>query len=155
MNRVQLIAKFQQLHEKLVSLVNQIPPGNREKIMFDKWSLKDVLAHLAAWNELDASRIEALQKGKVYEWIDDWNSFNKVEVEKRQGLNWENIYKEFVNSGKKMVNAYSALDEKLWDKEFGRNNRISATRDLKGMISHQEDHIRELEKVAIHSTLTA
>ncbi|MBI4037274.1 hypothetical protein HY385_02525 [Candidatus Daviesbacteria bacterium] len=141
-----LITNFKKLHEQLIGLVDNVPIKDRDKIIFDKWSLKDILVHLIAWNDLDTSRITSLQKGETFEWVDDWDEFNKIELTKRQTLAWEEIYKDFVDSGVKLASAYQALDEKLWNKRFGPKNSITATKDLKGMIEHYEkDHIPQLE----------
>lgn len=141
----QLIAKFKDLHKELIGLVDQVPSGDREKVLFDRWSLKDSLAHLIAWNNLDAKRMIELNEGKLFEWIEDWDEFNEIEVSKRKNLNWDEIYKDFVDSGERLVSAYQLLEDEMWDKKFGPENNITAAKDLQGMIDHEEEHINELK----------
>lgn len=116
--------------------------------MFGRWSLKKVLVHLIAWNELDARRIETLKNGETFDWVYDWDKFNETEISKRKNLTWEEIYKNFVNSGFKLLDSYKSLPDKMWNKKFDPSGCITAVEDLKGMIGHYEnEHIFQLKKV--------
>lgn len=62
------------------------------------WSVKDVLAHISAWEEECLAALKALLAGK--EWdveydIDHWNEQKYVE---RKGLAWEQVWEDFHRS---------------------------------------------------------
>lgn len=99
MNNQQLIDKFKALHQQYNDLVNEFPIENREKVLFDKWSLKDILAHVTGWNDLNAAHAVDVSQGIEPEWVADVDKYNDEQVSKRKDLSWDEVYNEFIKSG--------------------------------------------------------
>lgn len=145
---LKLLEKFKKIHQEYLELVDRFPTDRRKEVLFDKWSLKEVLSHMIAWNELDALRIETLKSGQAFDWVYDLDEFNEVEIKTRKDLSWEEIYNSFVESGFRLIKAYKSLPNKMWNMEFGPDNSITAAKDLRGMVEHYgEEHIPQLKKV--------
>src|SRR3989344_6857397 len=92
------IEEFRRVHSRMMELANRFPKDQREAVLFDRWSLKDMVAHLVAWNHVDAEHTERVRDGKEFEWIADWDVFNDREVSKRKHLSWDAIMEELSSS---------------------------------------------------------
>lgn len=112
MTNQDLIDKFQKLHQQLVGLVNQVPANLREQVLFDKWSLKDILAHISAWNLLTTDRVKGTRRGELFPWVEDedLDKFNQEEILKRRNLGWNKIHGELIKATEEMINMYKNLE---------------------------------------------
>lgn len=122
-----------------MELVNRFPKDQREAVLFDKWSLKDMLAHLAAWNHVDAEHTERVRDGKEFEWISDWDAFNEQEVAKRKHLPWDAVVAELDASADYLIATFQGLPELICDTPCGPKNKSSPRRWLIAEIEHYRD----------------
>lgn len=138
--------KFKELHKGLIDLVNNFSPEDREKILFDKWSLKDILAHVIGWNDLNTEHVIAVSQGTEPEWVADVDKYNDEQVNKRKGISWDEVYGEFVKSGERLAQTFQDLPEEVWDKKCGYEKRYTPRAYLEHMIEHYEkEHIPQLK----------
>ena len=142
------INKLIEGHRELVSLAQQFPVSERTSILFDKWSIQDILAHFSAWNKLDADNTEYLRDEKELTWVSDEDAFNDGEVARRRNLAWEEVFQEFDSSGKHLIDVFQSLPEEVWDRPCGPNGKHSPRTFLKAHIWHyHEAHIPSIRKV--------
>ena len=139
------IEKLSQLRTELIKLIDDFPVDKRLEILFDKWSLKDVLAHLCGWDRLTADALTNLNQGKQSEWGKGVNEMNADNVAKRKERNWDEVYKEFINNSQDMINKYSSLADDLWDKPLYPNKKFSPAKFLKIDIDHYQEHIEAIK----------
>ncbi len=123
----------------MVELANRFPTDQREAVLFDRWSLKDILAHLSAWNHVDAEHTELVRDGKEFEWISDWDAFNEREVSKRKHLPWGAILAELVSSADYIVRVFQNLSLAVWDKPCGPRNKSTPRGWLLAEVRHYRD----------------
>lgn len=153
MSNQQLINKFMELHQQYMDLVNKFPVEDREKVLFDKWSLKDVLAHVIGWNDLNTEHVIDVAQGTEPEWVADVDKYNDQQVNKRKSFSWEKVYDEFVQSGERLADTFQELPGEIWDKKCGYEKRYTPRAYLEHMIEHYEkEHIPQLEGYLIFCT---
>jgi hypothetical protein len=146
------IAELAQIINDTKEVVNQYPPEVREQLLFDQWSLKDILAHFSGWNWLTIRDLARLKSGEtIDEWIhtdEQLNEFNRIEVEQRKNRPWDEIYTEFVDSCDQLLLAYKGLSAVQWEAQFGPDADSTPKRSLLIDIEHMGDiHLPELKNV--------
>jgi hypothetical protein len=153
-----LIAQLNQAISNLVSTVDQFPTEKREQQLFDRWSLKDILAHFSGWNLLTVKELTMLQNGQVVDrWTggDDMDAFNAAEVEKRKHFSWDEAYIEFVDSMQQLLNKYKELTPQQWASRFGPEPQDTPVRSINIDIEHiGEIHLDDIKKFLNHDTTT-
>lgn len=143
-----LLDRFVEVKQKVKVLIDQFPKQKRNEVLFDKWSLKDVVAHLSAWMEDDLKALRNLKKGKKTFWEPDLDAFNEKGVSTRKGKSWDAVYKEFTDLIEDLNNEYLSLSEELFNTEMWKNHKGTPARSLKVDIRHwEEEHIPSLTKV--------
>ena len=139
------LEEFKQVKHEVKALINLFPPSRREEVMFDKWTLKDVVAHLSQWMEDDLHALNNLVQGKKSYWYPDIERFNKEGVDKRKNLSWSVVYDEFITLIKNLEAAYTNLPVKLQESDMWENHEGTPLRSLKVDIEHWSDeHVPSL-----------
>jgi|SRR3989344_1871501 len=119
------IKRFKTEHEELKRLVLSLP----EKLVFKpktlgEWSIKDIIAHLAAWNWEAVAEIDRVLKNKAtwparYKDKVGENEFNKKEVEKRKNISWPEVIKDWDDSFWIQIKRMEQLSETEWSHQSG------------------------------------
>src|SRR5215470_6064182 len=108
----------------------------------DKWSIKDTLGHLAAWEGEVVKAFEQKARGErpTIGEITDFDSWNKVEAGKRKDLSVDEIRRELNDTRKRLLTVLSALPE---DGDAWAPERSSA-RLLNVLIQHDDHHSKKI-----------
>lgn len=151
-NVKELISKLDVATSRLQSVVDLFPPDKREDVLFDQWSLKDILAHFSGWNLLTVKELTMLQNGtKVDKWtgVQETEEFNNQSVTERKSYTWDEVYKEFVDSQKMLLQKYKELTRENWNSQFGPSEKDTPIRSIKVDIKHIGlDHLARIEEIA-------
>lgn len=140
-----LLNKFKKISGELDSLIQKFSQERREEILFDKWSLKNVVSHLNHWMLHDIDCLENIIQGTEPFWEPDVEIFNQRGVEARKNKSWDEIYSEFVNLKNRVIDLYTKLPTGLYDKKFWNGKDETPTEFLKEDITHWKDeHIASL-----------
>ncbi len=148
MNKEELLIQLRKLHQELIKLVDKFPIEKKGEIIFDRWSLNDVLAHITAWNNQDILRFEGANSGDnpAKYWIEDLDAFNATEVNKAKSYIPQDIYSAFVNSGYNLIKDAEDLPEEHWQITIDPKHTLSLHRDFIYSIEHYKDeHIPQLQ----------
>ncbi|KKT39829.1 hypothetical protein A3K29_00605 [Candidatus Collierbacteria bacterium RIFOXYB2_FULL_46_14] len=142
-----LLGEFEKVKEEITRLVGDFPEESRTKIIFDKWSLKDVTAHLSNWMVHDIDCLEKLKKGVEPYWEPSTEEFNRKGIEARKNNTWEEVYGELVRAGNRLTEIYNTLPENLWDKPIWKGYGLTARKFLLQDIDHwSKEHVEELKR---------
>ena len=140
-----LLNIFKGISDELDDLIQKFPPEKREEIVFDKWSLKNVVSHLNHWMIHDIDCLENLLRGSEPYWEPDVEDFNQKGVEVRKNKSWDEIYSEFLELKEKMVTLYKELPVDLRAKKFWTDRHENPTEFLKEDINHwRDEHVVSL-----------
>ena len=141
------IQTFIHLHQQLLKLVEKMPEAKRNQPLFNKWDLKDILAHLTAWNKLNAYHTQCAQQNQNFKWVADTDEFNKNNIQKAKNKTWEQVINNFNTSAENLINTFKNLPEQSWDKKCGPQNKYSPRIFLQCSIDHyQTEHIPQIHK---------
>jgi hypothetical protein len=152
------IAKLKSIGQKITSLLEEFPKDRHQDILFDQWSLKDIVAHLSNWMVHDISCLKALTEGKEPYWEQDVDDFNAKGVALRKDKTWDEVFNEFLTLRDTLIRLYENIPQDLWDKPIWKDKGETANRFLDEDIAHWEgEHLgdfKEKMQIATSSWIT-
>lgn len=120
------VDELKKAREGLVDLINGFPKKKREAILFDKWSLKDILVHLTGWANYQIEALEKLKSGKEQEIVKNLkNSINDEFVKSKKKIDWDKVYQDFLAATDSLAKQYQSLPKQLWGKRFYKNKKTT------------------------------
>ncbi len=144
---MQPIEEFNSVSQKITQILENFPSESRTKILFDKWSLKDVIAHLNNWMVHDIDCLTALKENREPYWEPDVDEFNRKGTEERKGIVWGSLLTEFLTLKNTLLNIYKTLPNDLWDKPIWKDKHENARLFLEEDINHWKgEHLGVLKK---------
>ena len=138
------LIKFNQIIIDFIEAVKAFPVDKKSEIIFDKWSLSEILAHLSGWNLQTILVLQNLKKNKLSAWGLSVKNMNLKSVNDRANLSWGEIYKEFIESSKNLVFEYSTLSLELWSKNMFITKKYTPFRFLQIDTNHYQEHLEFL-----------
>lgn len=148
-----LINQLELAISNLQSVIDKFPSDKRDEVLFDQWSLKDILAHFSGWNLLTISELTLLHNGfKTDSWIagEETDEFNEQSVNERKSRLWDEIYSEFYNTQSLLLLKYKELSEEDWNSQFGPSEEDTPVSSIETDIKHiGHDHLVEIEAILI------
>jgi hypothetical protein len=121
------------------------------------WSIKDVMAHLWAWQQISIARMEAginNQEPQFPQWIveshEDWeenaSQTNALTFEKYHNQPWIEIYQNWRNGFLQLLDVGSEISEKdlLDGSKYSWLNGYSLAFILVASYDHHQEHVEKL-----------
>jgi hypothetical protein len=109
-----------------------------------EWSAKDLMGHIASWDELSLSDLRRIARGRIpclaafrEADVDNWNAFL---MRPRRLFPLPQIQAEFEEARAEMVAALKDLPEKLMAQGTMVRNIVAV------MANHEKDHARQLRE---------
>ena len=127
-------------HERLNSVINSL---NLEELVqyhiVKAWNIKDILAHLAAWNkELTKSIGIVLDKNDVWFRTKNEEEFNKIQVVLRKSRSVEEIIDEWKNSFTKLIEKIESLSDDQWNFDSGFKWKDGSSISVKSLFGYRK-----------------
>lgn len=137
---INLCKELSSEQKQFLEVINSLNPEDREKKeMFGKWSAKDLLSHIAGWeNEV----VKMFNLFLIIPDVDDEydiDSFNEESVTSRKKTSWDEIVNELISAQQKLITFTSSLSQKDIDTEtrFGEWTSI--------LTNHYKHHIQQIK----------
>lgn len=118
-----MIAVFEAGHKEFQQLINSLTPQQLTKTpVLENWTVKDIFAHLSAWNwdhakEIDNILTDEPTWNKLYKTSKDEDKFNKKAVEERKNINIHNVIEEWEKSFNTLIQRIEKLTDEEWNHE--------------------------------------
>jgi hypothetical protein len=139
--------EFEQVRKEVGYLIGAFPKTCRNKILFDKWSLKDIVGHLSNWMVHDIDCLTNLKKGVEPYWEPDVDDFNLRGVTTRKDWSWEKVVGEFGQLGEELTDLYKTLPDVLWDVPIWKKYSETARKFVQEDIDHwKNEHTGDLKE---------
>ncbi|MCG3259321.1 MAG: DinB family protein [Candidatus Heimdallarchaeota archaeon] len=127
-------------HERMNSVINSL---NVEELVqyhiVKAWNIKDILAHLAAWNkELTKSIGIVLDKNDVWFRTKNEEEFNKIQVVLRKSRSVEEIIDEWKNSFTKLIEKIESLSDDQWNFDSGFKWKDGSSISVKSLFGYRK-----------------
>jgi uncharacterized damage-inducible protein DinB len=119
-----------------------------EQPVEDNWTIKDLLAHIIAWDEICLAPMRRFSQGQPFEpeIVDDVNIWNKPQVERRQRQPMESILRELTRIRLELLAAIQRLEDVQWKVsiEMPWEGKGTVTDLLKGLADHENKHTQSI-----------
>ena len=140
MDKEKTIEFLKEEHERLNSVINSL---NVEELVqyhiVKAWNIKDILAHLAAWNkELTKSIGIVLDKNDVWFRTKNEEEFNKIQVVLRKSRSVEEILDEWKNSFTKLIEKIESLSDDQWNFDSGFKWKDGSSISVKSLFGYRK-----------------
>lgn len=137
-----IIGKIQDTYAEILSLYRDVPLSNLlDSSLPNGWSVKDVLAHLAAWEARCASLLdEAHASDTPLKAMPDIEALNREFYEERRTWSWEEVESEFRAAHRNLLDAIQGLPRERLDDPFIRQSIAEETWE------HYQEHLPDLRR---------
>jgi hypothetical protein len=143
-----LILELKKVRLELISAIDKFPKEKREEILFDKWSLKDILSHLSGWDKFTIQKINEFLNGKIPRWEISIDKFNDLNVTKNKNKPWNEIYDEFVKLSLQNIKSYKIIPTTKHDSLIWKDKKYTPKKFLMIDIDHyKNEHLSKILKV--------
>lgn len=140
-----LLDEFKKISDELENLIQKFPSDRREEIVFDKWSLKNVVSHLNHWMKHDIDCLNALLNEQVPYWEPNVEEFNRKGVCLRSNNSWNQVYLEFIELKQRLLDLYSNYPEYLRNNKIWPDKNETPAKFLEEDINHwRDEHVVSL-----------
>lgn len=115
------LVNLQNSYERIKAISDNRLPGIENRVVFDKWSLRDILAHLSGWADLTRESLNSMQNGGEIRMIDGdvaIDEFNQESINQRSGYTWVEIKSDFELATKALIDTYRSLPDDVWETPF-------------------------------------
>lgn len=144
----ELIKEFRKVRDELITAVNKFPQSKREEPLFEKWSLKDLLAHFSGWDLYIVQSVQHLVGGEKIAHFGTVDAFNKLSVSTRKDWPFGAVHKEFVNGGEILAREFEKLPRAFWRKKFWLAKAFTPMKLFKINIEHYKKiHLKAISKL--------
>ncbi|NTU46156.1 ClbS/DfsB family four-helix bundle protein [Candidatus Roizmanbacteria bacterium] len=139
---------FVTARNQFIAVIDNFPVEKRLTVLFDKWSLRDILVHIAGWDRAITENIRDLKQGNEPPFYGKIDDFNANSIEHGKNWTWEKTYIKFVQAGEKMIYEYETLSDGLWEKPFWKSKNSTPAKFLKIETKHYfHEHLPEIKMI--------
>lgn len=107
--------------QKLKEVVDSLSPRQVTEVpVVEKWTVKDILAHISAWHWEWVKDIDGILANRIpwYDGVDE-AEFNQKEIEKRASWSLDRILKEWEDSFAAVIGRMEELSPEEWNHKTG------------------------------------
>jgi len=120
------------------------------------WRIREILLHLATWDQQVAKSIRAFAEGSEYSLSDlKLNSFNQEEIDKLSSLSNEQVIEHLKQARQDFKDAVQAVPAEIFSEEMlypWGDERGTVSLIVKYMVAHDDEHKEDIIKAFKEST---
>jgi hypothetical protein len=149
--KIYLIGETSRVRRAILSAAAAVPPHKAVEIFLGSWSLLDLLAHLAGWDNTNRAAAQALKAGQLPAFSQqrdrDWQSYNALLVSqyRRDSLDEQLALVENNHAG--LLAYLEALPAQVFDQDFGvryRGYRVTIARLIESESHDEAVHLEQI-----------
>jgi hypothetical protein len=147
-----MIDGLEDVRQRILALASEMDPAIRTEIYLGSWSVREMLAHLAGWDETNIQAADAILRGRLpgfYEFSDkDWASYNKMLVSEYTRDSFDELVALVRDSHLRLLKKVEGIEpEELWrDRGLrARGLKVTIGRLLEAELGDEEEHYLQLQ----------
>lgn len=151
MENDEIFDKIADSRQTLMEAIDGLDGETISTIRWDqKWTVKDLLAHIIAWDESCLEPLRKFGRGEPFaaEEIKDHNAWNAQQVERWSARPLETVLRELTRVRLELLAAAQQVDERSWKVElqlpWGEKGTVAHI--LSGLAWHENEHAKEILK---------
>lgn len=142
-----LISDYQKARQSFIKAIDMFPKDKREEVLFDKWSLKQLITHLSGWDNYIANSAKYLKYDQERPFYGSVDEYNAKSVAKGKDWSWIKAYNEFIKGGGRVIKECEKLDDGLWNTMLWINKSSTLEKFIKIQTKHYlHEHLPQVTK---------
>jgi len=144
----ELIQRLESSRAKMIAHLDEI---DKNRKVYPLWTVREILAHLSGWDDAFIGFIRAVTAGETpptpaARGIDVYNAET---VATREGLSYDHIYREYIETRRVLIEALRAMpEEKMREKHILPWGGEGSLLDLVEVFGpHEEEHAEDLRNL--------
>jgi hypothetical protein len=142
----QLVSQLQQSYQAGVEMLAEIDP-NAVVYAESGWTVKDIVAHVTAWEEEVARALAGYARGALYKIPNfDLERYNAATYQARRGLPWEQVQAQWKTSRDQLIRITAQLPPAKLNDEMGypSGRRGDCAALIQEVIEHGQEHFQDV-----------
>ena len=150
LQRDELIDILARSRAKMISHLDEI---DKNRKIYPLWTIREMLAHLSGWDDAVIAFIHSLEEGKVPETpaARGMDAYNAETVATREGLDYDHIYREYIETRKILVDLLEKVPEEKIHQQYilpwGASGTLVDIVQIFG--PHEEEHADDVAKILL------
>jgi uncharacterized damage-inducible protein DinB len=132
--------------KKLITAIDTYPSKLEDTVFYGTWTIKEVVAHLAAWDRYFTHVIKAHSQGNVINHWGNINQFNAREVKKRENDTFDQVKQEFRTASQYFIATYVSLDQEKIDSKIWPSRTYTPQKILIIQLHHYQGQFNQIQK---------
>jgi hypothetical protein len=142
----ELMHNFDQARAKTRSILPGLDPGIE---IYPHWTIKEILAHLAGWDDATIAALQAYNVGEATPLLADRgiDFYNSQTVAERAGLSYEQIRREWELVRQQLNSILAELPARMLEDRITSpwGSMVSVAELITIMTEHEEEHAEVIE----------
>jgi len=151
----QVLTEMIEARRQLLTAAAALPPYKQDDVLIGTWSVKDVLAHLAGWDDANLEAAHAVLAGRLpafYAHHDhDWRSFNAQLVARYRRDDFAELLALVEETHRRLIEFVRVIPPNDLDRDTGvrfRGWRVTVARLLRAESSDEHVHRAQIEGIS-------
>lgn len=147
--RDELIAAYENSRAKMIAHLDEI---DKNRKIYPLWTIREILAHLSGWDDATITYIRAVLDGKepgITSAVQSLDIYNAETVSTREGLDYDHIYREYIETRKVLLDLIRRYPEDWVNKNFtlpwGPQGSLADM--VETFAPHEEEHAEDVHKL--------
>lgn len=146
--RAEILKGIETSHIAMMAKLDEI---DRNRKIYPLWTIREILAHLSGWDDTIVSYLSALLKGETPPVLAPRgvDVYNAETVYTREGLSYDRILSEYVQTRAKVMELVRAIPEEMVTQvsilPWGEQGSLQMIVESFG--GHEMEHVEDIEKL--------
>lgn len=150
-----LIARMEQARTNLNSALGKIAP---QVEIYPSWKQKQVMDHIAGWDELVSETLRAYQRGETPSRnLKSIDHYNAGSISARKDLTLEQSRQAYENARREVILILRSLPAEMLQQKYkapwGGNCTVASV--VKIFVSHEQEHAKQIEEILNKSSTSS
>jgi len=146
--REEILKNLESSHAIIMTQLDEI---DKNRKIYPLWTIREIIAHLSGWDDASISFVNALLKGETPPTpaMRGAEVYNEETVSTREGLSYDRIVREYVETRAKLVNLVGQISEEMVTQKsilpWGDEGSIENIWQVFG--PHELEHANDVKKI--------
>lgn len=150
-----LLEELIRTREQILTCASAVPLEQRSIPLLDRWSILDLLAHLAGWDDANRQAVQAVRTGQLpafYEFAErNWVTFNDKLVAQYRLDDLDALIERVRGTQRSLLEVLSAIPAEDFEHDFKvrfRGYKVMIGRLLQAELSDEKEHLQQVRSIA-------
>ena len=146
--REEILKALESSHAMMMAQLDEI---DKNRKIYPLWTIREIIAHLSGWDDASIGFVNALLKGDIPPVPAPRGAevYNEETVSTREGLSYDHIVREYVDTRAKLVVLVSLMSEEMVIQKsilpWGDEGSLEDISQVFG--SHELEHANDVKKI--------